>query len=123
MADNRNRPKLSHSEPSPDYALHEELGRRIRAKRRLGVLVRVRIEGPARSVAVGEQAYAIKQGNCHPGSLGDGDPSAEAWIGGDDHAGALEELAQQMQEQRVARRPEWRVNRDLHLVHRRTGPQ
>jgi hypothetical protein len=56
--------------------------------------------------AVGE---AVEQGGGHLGIAEDRGPFAEAEVGGDDDAGALVELAEQMEEQRPARGAERQV--------------
>ena len=45
---------------------------------------------------------AIEQSGCHLGITEDCGPFAEAEVGGDHHAGAFLELAQQMEQQRPA---------------------
>ena len=46
---------------------------------------------------------AVEQSCGHLGVAEHGGPFAEAQIGGDDHAGALVEFAQKMEQQRAAR--------------------
>ena len=46
---------------------------------------------------------AVEQGGGHLGITEDAGPFAESEIGGDDDAGAFRKLAQQMEEQGVAR--------------------
>jgi hypothetical protein len=45
---------------------------------------------------------AVEQSSCHLGIAEDGGPFAEAEVGGDDDAGALIKLAQQVEQQRSA---------------------
>ena len=52
---------------------------------------------------------AIEQGGGHLGVTKDGGPFAEAEVGGDRHAGALIELAQQMEQKRPARGAEGQI--------------
>ena len=51
----------------------------------------------------------VEQGRGHLGVAEDGGPFGEAEIGGDDHAGALIELAQQVEQQGAARGAERQV--------------
>ena len=53
---------------------------------------------------------AIEQGGGHLSISKDRGPFAEAEVGGDRHAGALVELAQQMEQQGPARGAEWQVS-------------
>ena len=52
----------------------------------------------------------VEQGGGHLGITKDGGPFAEAEVGGDDDAGALVELAEQMEQQRPARGAEGQVS-------------
>ena len=53
---------------------------------------------------------AIEECGGHLGVAEDRGPFAEAEVGGDRHAGALVELAQQMEQQGPARGAEWQVS-------------
>ncbi len=53
---------------------------------------------------------AVEQGGGHLGITKEGGPFAEAEVGGDHHAGALVELAEQMEQQGAARGAEGQVS-------------
>ena len=55
---------------------------------------------------------AIEQGGCHFGVAEDARPFREAEIGGDDDAGALVELAEEVEQQGAARSTERQISRN-----------
>src|SRR6516164_9002212 len=52
---------------------------------------------------------AVEHGGRHLGVAENTRPFAEAQVRGDDHGGPLVKLAQQVEEQRAARRAEWQI--------------